>query len=265
MMTGDLRFDTSTIYQNVTLLNSGVFDTVRVTLRRDGIINDRFPLFFAQILGVQDAGVTVSATAVLQKPRRLIAGSGVLPFAVPLNEWTNDVEEGETWTIYGDGKMVDADGNTVPGNWGTLDIGSSANSTADLSDQIRTGLHQSHIDALHADGRIPTDTHIDTNVPVWLNADTGISVGLKHAVEDIWGQSRVIPLFDAVNDNGGNGFEYRVVRWGVATVDSSKFAGQNRYVKITKACLFSGMLRPVSDLGVDSTIEGAFTSPVLVE
>ena len=106
------RFDTSTIYQNVTLLNSGVFDAVRVTLRRDGAVNDRFPLFFAQILGVQDAGVTASATAVLQKPCELPPGSGVLPFAVPFDEW-GPINPGDTWTIYGDGKMV---GFTIQGS-----------------------------------------------------------------------------------------------------------------------------------------------------
>ena len=81
------RFDTSTIYQNVTLFNSGIFDAVRVTLRRDGSTNARIPLFFAQVLGIQDAGITATATAVLQKPCHLGPGAEVLPFAVPVDEF----------------------------------------------------------------------------------------------------------------------------------------------------------------------------------
>ena len=65
------RFDTTTIYSNVTLLNDGTKDAVRVTLRRDGASNALIPLFFARTLGANDAAVTATATAVLQKPTLL--------------------------------------------------------------------------------------------------------------------------------------------------------------------------------------------------
>ena len=63
----------------------------------------------------------------------------MLPFAMPLDVWENH-QPGEEWSVYGDGKLKDSSGNVIPGNWGTLDIGSSANSTADINDQILDGL-----------------------------------------------------------------------------------------------------------------------------
>jgi hypothetical protein len=40
------RFNPSTICENIQLLNTGTFDTVRVTVRRDGISNASVSLFF---------------------------------------------------------------------------------------------------------------------------------------------------------------------------------------------------------------------------
>ena len=259
------RFDTSTIYSNVTLLDSGVLDAVRVTLRRDGSSNPLIPLFFARILGVNTASVTARATAVLQKAVRLPAGSGVLPFAVPVDEW-DFVEAGDTWTVYGDGKITDSGGHPVPGNWGTVDIGAENNSTADLSNQIENGLRQSDLDALYANDRISTSAYLDTSEPIWLNADPGLSAGMKSAVAAVHGQTRVIPLYDMTGGKGGNNLEYRVVKWGVVTVVDSNFKGsKSSYVRVRKATLYDGTLMPNNDLQTNVAIEGAFTSPVLVE
>jgi uncharacterized membrane protein len=73
------RFDPSTIYSGAaqTLLQDGILDTVRVTLRQDGVTNDRLPLFFARALGYREAELRVSATAVLQKADLSIT-SGVI-------------------------------------------------------------------------------------------------------------------------------------------------------------------------------------------
>lgn len=259
------RFDPATVYTNLTLLNSGVHDAVRVTLRRDGASNPLLPLFFARALGVDTANVTVRATAVLQKPMYLPPGAGVLPFAVPVTEWTA-VPHGDTWTIYGDGNIEDDFGNSVPGNWGTLDIGSDGNSTSDIRDQIENGLDQSHLDHLYADGRISTDQYIDTSQTTWLNADTGLSSGMKSAIQNVYGQTRIIPLFDSSSGAPGNNLEFEVVSWAIVTVGDSRFNGANNtYVKVQKASIYEGLLTPNNDLRSPSSVEGAFTSPVLVE
>ena len=260
------RYDPATIYSNVTLLNSGVFDTVRVTLRRDGTVNSRVPLFIGPLLGVQDSAITATATAVLQKPSLLPPGADVLPFSVPESVWDGQ-DIGDEWSIYGDGKIKDNDGNLIPGNWGTVDIGTTNNSTNDLNDQIINGLHQSDIDALHADARISNDAFIDASQPVSLQADTGISSGLKNSVIPIAGQMRIVPIYDSSSGTPGNTLNIGVVKWGVVKVINSVWQGEkNTNVTIAKSYDYQGELRAQPDLGsTTGYVEGAFTSPVLVE
>ena len=182
------RYDPAGIYANVTLLSTGIYDTVRVTLRRDSQANSPVSLFFSRVIGTSSADVVATGTAALQKGRYLPPGANVLPFAVPRNEWES-TNTGDTWTIYGDGQMLDGSGNPVPGNWGTLDIGSQSNSTSDLGDQIVNGLDQTDLDALLQDGRIPSDEYIDAQDPTWLQADTGISIGLRSYVQQVHGEN----------------------------------------------------------------------------
>ncbi|MCR9295101.1 MAG: pilus assembly protein TadG-related protein [bacterium] len=287
------RYDTQTIYSSVNLLDSGTFDAVRVTLRRDGSINPQAPLFFGRALGMSGASITVSATAVLQKATRIPAGADVLPFAVELSHW-NSMNTGDTLIGYGDGKVQDKYGNDVPGNFGTCDIGPENNSTSDLRDQILNGLRQSDLDALHASGRIGQNQFIDVESPMWVNADPGLSSGMKSAVQAIHGQWRLIPLYDELGSKGstvnggdsssskgkggskkqsssagsGNNLEYHVKAWGAVKVLNSNWNGaKNTWVELEKSFLYDGNLLPKPnslDLS-QPVIEGVFTYPVLVE
>lgn len=259
------RFNPDTIYDSVTLLQDGTLDTIRVTLRRDGDTNPAVPLFFANVFGMDTSDVVVTATAVLQKARYIPPGSDVLPFSIPQDEW-NSMAQDEIWNIYGDGRLEDSNGHLIPGNWGTVDIGNENNSTADLSDQIVNGLRQHDLDALHGDGRIPTNEYIDGDLDFDVQADTGLSGGMKHAVRQIHGQIRLIPIYNGVSGNGNN-TEFSVVDWAVCQVVDSNFKGaKNTYVRVKKAFLYDGDLRPQPDLSVsEGAIAGAYTVPVLVE
>lgn len=259
------RFDPATVFTNLTILSDGVADTVRVTLRRDSNTNPGVPMFFARVLGMQTSDVVVTATAVLQKARYLPPGSGVLPFSVPQSQWDN-LAEGHVWSIYGDGHLEDASGNRVPGNWGTVDIGISNNSTRDLSDQIRGGLFQDDLNALHGETRIPTNEYIDGDLDFYVNGDTGLSGGMRHAVADVHGETRLIPIYDDLAGHGG-GTEFRIVDWGVVQVVNSQFRGNGRtYVEVKKSYLYDGDLRPNHDLSdTSNSISAAFTTPALIE
>ncbi len=261
------RYDPSSIYSNVTLLNNGTFDTVRVTLRRDGASNPTVPLFFARVLGMQQATVTATATAVLQKAEMLQPGAEVLPFATPKTLW-DSLEPGDTWSAYGDGKLQDENGNDVPGDWGTLDIGATDNSTSELNDQINNGLRQKDLDSLYEQGQIAQTTHIDSEVPAWMQGDSGLSSGLKSSVEANHGKQKLIPIYDQLGGQlAGNNVEFHVVGWGVVTIIDSVWQGQtNTRVIVKKSHMFRGHLRPKGTLSAGSGyIDGAYTSPVLVE
>lgn len=261
------RYDPATIYSDITLLNTGTFDTVRVTVRRDGSSNPTVPLFFARVLGVDDASVTATATAVLQKAQKLPPGAEILPFGTPKSLW-DSLEPGDLWSAYGDGKLKDENGNDVPGDWGTVDIGENDNSTSELNDQINNGLRQSDIDSLYSNGQIAQDTHIDSSTPAWLQGDTGLSSGLKQSVEANHGKQKLIPIYDQLGGQlNGNNVEFHIVGWGVVTLIDSEWQGQtNTRVIVKKSHLFKGHLRPNGTLSEASGyVDGAYTSPVLVE
>ncbi|MDB4786470.1 pilus assembly protein TadG-related protein [Planctomycetaceae bacterium] len=275
------RYDENTIYDTgpVTLHQTGIMDAVRVTLRRDGSANGEVPLYFAKVLGIAEKPVTVTATAVLRRGIALKGEGDILPFALPESFW-DSLGAGEELNIYNDNKIedgfgnqvtvLDALGNSVPGNWGTVDIGLEANSTRDLSDQIIQGLDQFDLNALHADGRIPTTTEL--KAPVTFQAETGLSVGMKDAVRQIHGQTRIIPIYDTINgefvanSGTGNNAEFHTVKWGVVEVVDSRWNGnRNTWIRSIKAYTYDGALVPKEDLGDKSTdFENAFASPVLV-
>jgi hypothetical protein len=101
-----------------------------------------------------------------------------------------------------------------------------------------------------------------------MQADTGLSSGLKAAVQAVHGQKRLIPIYDQLGGNvTGNTLEYRVVGWGVVTVIDSHWQGEkNTHVIVEKSHDLNGELRPKGGLGNSSgVIDGAYTSPVLVE
>ena len=261
------RYDPPTAYSSFTIQNNGIFDTVQVTLKQDGVNNAPVSLFFAPLFGVGNVNVQATATAVLQKATSLGPGADILPFGVPLSIWDNQ-PVGTEWNIYGDGKIEDEFGNQIPGNWGTVDIGPTGNSSADLVDQILNGLRQSDLDALYNDGRIASNAEIGAGEQAWMEADTGLSSGIKSAVQDVHDLARIVPIYDQFNGQfNGNNLEFRVVKWGAVKVVDSRFHGANHsHVTIRKTRAYDGALRPKPSLtNTTQLIEGAFTRPVLVD
>ncbi len=258
------RFDPATVYGSLDILDDGIFDTVRVTIRRDDLANASVSMYFARLFNTDQSAVTATATAVLQKAKLLSPGSDILPMSIPLDVWEAQGQN-HSWSIYGDGKMQDQYGNSIPGNWGTLDVGSSSNSTADINDQILNGLRQSDLDALYANNRIPTNETIDSQQPMWLNGDTGLSSGIKQSISVSHGAKKLIPIYNQSSGWGG-GLELHVVKWGVVEIVDSNWKGnKNTYVKIRKSFIYDGDLRPQSDLSnTTDVIDAAYTTPILV-
>lgn len=236
------RYDTTTIYSgNVNLLNTGVFDTVRVTLRHDGSANGPLPLFFANALGFSSQNMQVTATAVLRRAQGLPALGDILPFALHQSTWTN-TQQGNTLTLYSNSVVDNSTGTTVPGDWGTVDIGPFNDSANDLSYQILNGLRQSDLDALYAEGRITTSEYLEASpkAPVWVNADAGLNVNIRTAIEAVTGMTRIIPIYRTLSRvdastgttttnttgdlsavGGGDTVNFEVVGWGVVKVTGS--------------------------------------------
>jgi hypothetical protein len=207
----------------------------------------------------------------------LVPGNGILPFAVDIEIWNKMLlTPKETRSIYGDGH-VEKDGITIPGNWGTVDIGGEENSTADLNVQIDVGLRQSDLDSLHAtsspadpDGgpRIPDPSYM--KAPIYVNSETGLSASLKDNLQAVVdsGDYKIIPLFDTVTGTGDTA-EYSIISWGVVKVTGVTLTGalKMKHVEIQKYYTYDGTFRATDDLSDDSidNIQGAFAGAVLVE
>jgi hypothetical protein len=227
------------------------YNIVEVTIHRDqpmaGDVATRgdqeLPLFFARAMGNKTASLIARATATLSPGGGFYIppGSGLtcplLPIAMDETTWNDLILNGVGSDNYkynsnsnGNGTVTSGTdgikevslypgGNaTLPsGNRGTVDIGSSGNSTADLSRQIRYGPNETDLAYLGGKIQIPASGLLP------LNGDTGLSAAIKDDLAAIIGQPRAIPIFRSVSGPGNN-----------ATYQICKFVGiRILYVKLT--------------------------------
>ncbi|TXT39403.1 MAG: Flp pilus assembly protein TadG [Planctomycetota bacterium] len=233
------------------------YNMVEVTLHRDQPIqgsvvtraDQQVPLFLAPAMGTKYAALTAKATAVLSPGNGFYIPAGssatcpLLPIAIDETTWNNLINNGvgsDNYAFSGSGSIgchsssggvvtsgsdgikeitLYPDSNTTlpSGNRGTVDIGSSNNSTADLSRQIRNGPNQA--DLAYFGGKL----QIPASGLLALNGDTGLSAGIKDDLAAIIGQPRAIPVFRSVSGPGNN-----------ATYQICKFVGiRILYVKLT--------------------------------
>ncbi|MCA9092658.1 MAG: hypothetical protein KDA68_04175 [Planctomycetaceae bacterium] len=218
----------------------GPYNMVEVTVRRDQIGGgggDRaLNLFFAPVLNQNTATVQVSSAAALLPTVGfgLPSGSsktiGILPIALDDLSWDNLVlnNSGSDNYAYNPNTGTVSNGSDgikevnlypsgstsmPPGNRGTVDLGSSNNSTNDLKRQILHGLNADDL-SYFPNGQIRTD-----NGPLYLNGDTGISAGIKSELSQIIGQTRAIPIFSEVSGPGNNA-TYTIVKFvGIRVLD----------------------------------------------
>jgi Flp pilus assembly protein TadG len=204
---------------------SGNLNAVRVRLARQTSINGEVPLFFGSLTGRESQALQQHAVAAMINNLKGFYTPGssserldILPIALDLGTW-QDVVAGRTSDGF---RMVQGQvssgsdglhecnlypqGTGSPGNRGTVDIGGSNNSTADLSRQILHGIsRQDFIDL----GR---PLEFDSKGELMLNGDTGISAGIKDELASIIGKKRIIPIFSRVSGNGNNAM-YTIVKF----------------------------------------------------
>jgi hypothetical protein len=210
------------------------FNAVKIRFRRTAEMNGEVPLFFAKVLGVASAAQELEATAAFidnfngfKAPANDGETLGMLPIALDKQTWDGLLAGGGTdsWTYNAATGAVTAGGDGIreinlypqgtgsPGNRGTVDIGSSNNSTADLARQILYGVSKQDLDYLGG------ELKLNANGQLPLNGDTGISAGVKDELAAIKGQPRIIPIFSSVSGPGNNA-TYTIVKFaGVRIVD----------------------------------------------
>jgi len=223
-----------------TAANKNLFNSVQITVRRNSSENGQVPSFFGKIFGVNGSNASATATAAFIGSN--VAGFGIpqsssgqqslmlLPFALDQQTW-NSMLAGDTsvstdvWNCSTKGQVAAGSdgirevnlfpqGTGSPGNRGTVKIGTSNNSTATVVDQIINGISPAEM-AMYPNSQLT----FDGNGHLYLGANPGISAGFKSALASIIGQTRFIPIFDAVTGNGNNA-EYEIVAFvGVEICD----------------------------------------------
>jgi hypothetical protein len=201
-------------------------NAVRVTTRRDATANGESALFFARAVGIDSVGLQTEAIAAyvdnftgfkapstgenlpflplaLDKP----SGDGLLA-GIGTDNWTWDAESGQV-TPGPDGipelNFYPQD-TGAPGNRGTVNIGTSTNSTRDLSRQILEGINNE--DLSYHGGKL----ELDWRGELELGGNTGISAGIKDELEAIKGKALIVSVFSRVTDPGDNA-RYTIVEF----------------------------------------------------
>jgi hypothetical protein len=278
--------------------NPNIYNAVRVRVRKNSNLNGEVPYFFAKIFGMQ--GQPLQAEALAGYVRDVAGfetpadGCNVdlLPFALDEDTYAiliaNNLIPGDgtvtdnwTWTNVGEtwkdgvvtgGSEGEGDGcievnlypdplsTGQPGNRGTVDIGSSGNSSADIARQILTGISPADFAALTAAGRTLV---FDGNTEFDIEGDTGISAGFKDELYAIRGQPRCIPIFRVVNGPGNNAV-FTIVKWAGIRIMDVKLTGaaSKKYVTIQSApCVMNGVI-PSPTPGTSSHV---YSPVVLIE
>lgn len=226
------------------------FNAVAVKARMDAERNGSITLFFGRLFGVSNSSGRASATAAFRddvigyRVNERTGNAELMPIALHVDYW-NMLLAG-TYTS-GDLYSYDPDTGTVsdgpdgineinlypgagsgqlpPGNFGTVDIGSSNNSTADISRQIRYGVNESDLAYFGGELRLGPDGTL------MLNGDTGLSAAIKDDLQAIRGLPRAIPLFNQVSGNGNNSM-FRVVGFGGIRIMFVQLTGAMKNKKV---------------------------------
>ena len=226
-------------------------NAVEVRVQRTGATNGEIPLFFARIMGMTSTAVEAKATAALItniggfRPPADGSNLPILPIALDEETWLmlkggqcpdNYYFDSSSGTIRS-GKDGIQEVNLYPqatgsaGNRGTVDIGPSNNSTADISRQVEEGISAEDMENFYKQGR---KLEFDELGNLYLNGDPGISAGIKDELASIQGKPRIIPIFRTVSGNGNNA-EYTIVKFVGVRIMNVNLTGGSKKVIIQPA------------------------------
>jgi hypothetical protein len=220
-------------------------NAVTVRVRRSDHRNGEVPLFFGPVLGYDQMEVVGEATAAfLSNVRGFRVPSdggnlGILPIALDHETWTAMLNgmTADDWSWDPESQSVGPgsdgirevnlfpQGTGSPGNRGTVDIGSSNNSTNDIARQILDGVSEADLD--YHGGKL----ELDDNGELALNGDTGISAGVKDELASIIGEPRVIPIFREV-EGPGNNAEYTIIKFVGIRILEVKLTGKMKSKRV---------------------------------
>ncbi len=259
---------------------------VQVTLRRDGLANGPLGLFFAPVIGNKSAALAVTSTAYMQSALGVYAGAPLLPYAMQIDYYSAATGQtgltgvtGQTITptdnftvnpttfqvsTVPDGVMevmLFGDRESGPGNFGSLDIGSSLNGTTELNRQILYGPTTADFQNSDFANKVAPDGAL--YVPFTATGDTGLSTSVKTSFEAIIGRPRIIPLYDTVTGSG-NTAQYHLVGYAGVVVTKVDFTSSPKKVWVQPAFVVTNKVSPIVPGADPTAVKGVTIPPKLV-
>ena len=223
------------------------YNAAHILVRRDQHRNGPVPLIFGGLLGMPSVNLHREAAAFIENdirgfhiPEDSLETSKLLPFSLQIDLWLDRASEALDQFTHDPGNQNVSSGpdgifeislfprRLVPGNFGTVNLGSSANSAATLRRQILHGPNA------HDFSYFPDNTiQLNDDGFLMLNGDTGVTASMRHELEQIIGEPRIIPLHATVSGQGNNAW-FEVVAFVGITVLDLRLTGalHNRYIQI---------------------------------
>jgi hypothetical protein len=262
----------------MTFSSPAQYNAVTVNVRRTTQQNGAIPLYFARVLGMNQAEMHADATAMFAGAVRGFrtppegVNLPILPIAIKKSLWDALIASGtsDRFRYDPDQKaVVPGAPDGIPelslfpqdtgsaGNYGTINIGSDGNSTQRLGTQIEQGISASDLASLAETGRsMDLDSTTGTTS---LNADTGISAGVKASLEKIIGKTRIIPVYSSFSGTG-NTAECTICQYVGVRIVYVNFQGSNKKLVIQPAVV----VVPGGKAGVNASSPGVNTSAWIV-
>ena len=236
---------------STSIANMPFANTVRVTARRDSSHSGVVPSFFSKFWNKNGSALSVTSAATVKGFvgfQKIDQWTTVNLLPIVLDQLTYKAMTAgittDQYTYNPASKTVTsgADGikesklfpvaSGLPGNWGTVNIGVSNNSTSTLGAQIRNGITPTQL-ATFPNGKIQFDQSL---IPpsITFGGNPGISAGIKDDLTSIIGKPVYIPIYDVALGNGNNS-TYRIVAFAPVRVLSVNFQGNPKYVVVQPA------------------------------
>ncbi len=224
------------------LLSDGRWNAVQVTVRRTrGGSNGPVRLFFAGIFGYTDTELTATARAVVDDrfaaydAEQQAQDGALIPFTVHEEIYADMVVNGPDNFSY-DGQVrhsgddipeivlypwkwsnehLDEEGNDGAGNFGALVIGIDNLGTQPLEEQILNGLTSDQLLSTFGTSQLVFKDEDGEELGYWVDGNTGMSAGIKDAVEARIGDVVGFFLHRTLIDPGSNATYYVTgIRYG---------------------------------------------------
>ncbi len=249
-------------------------NAVQVWVHMDDVRNGSCELGLAKLLGFTTFGTKATATAAwvreirgFKTPSVATQTLPILPFAIKKTEWDKLINGTgpDNWTWNTTTKTVSSGGDGIKeinmfpgtvgasGNFGTIDIGSSNNSTNDLKRQISQGV--SGNDLSYLGGKF----ELGSNGTLSLNGDTGISAAIGAELSQVIGKPCVVSLFTTVSGNGNNAY-YTITKFVGIRIVEVKLTGNPKRIMVQPAIVTVNAVIP----STTETSEQVYSPIVLV-